>query len=451
MSRALTGRRVCMFVFNACTTDSRVLREAASLHEAGADVTIVAQHADGIPDDEVRDGVRIRRVSVRPHPRRALDRPDLTRAPEQSAWLTRARARATRLRQRGLREIVDLLRYRIQFIGLRLVAGRSMWVGRVLRIWIWYRASRQLGLEADIYHGHDLIAVVPAWAHARRQGVPLIYDSHEIYLESGPAVHAAALTRWTLGRIERAVARRARAVITVNPSVARELAARLGVPEPTVVMNCPPRWLPESAEPPRFDHFRRSANLPIAAGSPIVLYQGGFTPHRGIEVILRTLDEPELTGAVAVFLGYGALREWLVGQAARPGLAGRVFVVDAVPPDALLEWTASADVTGAPIERSTLNHWLSTPNKVFESLAAGVPVVASDFPEMARIVRETGAGTLCDPADVRSVAAAFGAILGLTDEARLGLRQKARRAALDRYNWETEARKLLDIYERILA
>lgn len=440
-----------MFVFNACTNDSRVLREAASLQDAGAAVTIVAQRAQGVPDEELRDGVRIRRLGVRPHPRRALDRPDLPRARADSAWPTRARTRVARLRQRGPVEIVDLLRYRIQFLGLRLTARRSMWAERMLRIWLWYRASRQLGLDADVYHGHDLTAVVPAWAHARRQRVPLIYDSHEIYLESGPAVHASALTRWTLGRIERAAARRARAVLTVNPSVAKELASRLGVPEPTVVMNCPPRWLPGASEPPRFDHFRRTAGLPISAGSPIVLYQGGFTPHRGIEVIIKALGEPELNGAVAVFLGYGALREWLVEQAARPDLSGRVFVVDAVPPDALLEWTASADVTGAPIERSTLNHWLSTPNKVFESLAAGVPVVASDFPEMGRIVRETGAGRLCDPADLRSVAAAFGAILALPEQERLELRRRTRRAALERYNWETEAIKLLQAYEHILA
>lgn len=440
-----------MFVFKDCTTDSRVLREAASLRDAGAAVTIVALRAEGLPDDELRDGVRIRRVSVRPPLRRPMDRADLPRAPADRAWPARAVARVARLRQRGLLEIIDLLRYRLLFLGLRLAAGRSMRLGAMLRIWMWYRASRQLGLDADLYHGHDLTAVVPAWAHARRQRVPLIYDSHEIYLESGPAVHAAALTRWTLGRIERAAARRARAVLTVNPSVAKELAARLGVPEPTVLMNCPPRWLPAAADPPRFDHFRRTAGLPISAEAPIVLYQGGFTPHRGIEVIIKALDEPELIGAVAVFLGYGALRGWLVEQAARPELSGRVFVVDAVPPDALLEWTASADVTGAPIERSTLNHWLSTPNKVFESLAAGVPVVASDFPEMGRIVRETGAGTLCDPADVRSVAGAFAAILGLSEQERLELRRRARRAALERYNWENEATKLLQVYEGILA
>jgi glycosyltransferase involved in cell wall biosynthesis len=124
-----------------------------------------------------------------------------------------------------------------------------------------------------------------------------------------------------------------------------------------------------------------------------------------------------------------------------------MFVLDAVPPDALLAWTASADVSLMPIEPSTLNHVLSTPNKLWESLAAGAPIVASDLPEMARVVRETGAGELCDPSDVTSMAAAVRRILGRPGEERLALRRRARAAALDRYNWETESARLLALYE----
>src|SRR3989304_6131434 len=84
---------------------------------------------------------------------------------------------------------------------------------------------------------------------------------------------------------------------------------------------------------------------------PIVIYQGGFRPHRGIEQIVAALLEPELRDAVGVFLGYGPQRDWISAQAARPDLAGRLFVVDAVPPDVLLEWTASAGVTLSPLRR----------------------------------------------------------------------------------------------------
>ena len=95
-----------------------------------------------------------------------------------------------------------------------------------------------------------------------------------------------------------------------------------------------------------------------------------------------------------------------------------------------------------PIQPSTLNHRLTTPNKLFEAMAAGVPVVASDLPGMATIVRATGCGLLCDPADPASIATALRAILDAPDEERTGVRPArpgGRRTPT--YNWETPGRR----------
>ncbi|HET7678352.1 MAG TPA: glycosyltransferase [Candidatus Limnocylindrales bacterium] len=448
--RPLQGRRVCMFVFNDCTTDSRVLREAASLATAGGEVTIVARAAHGLPAEEARDGFVIRRVPAVALLRASLDRPGLSRAPADAPVTDRALARLRRLAQRGPRELGQIGAYRLDRLAYAVLRRTSFWTGLAWQLYAWYRHGRDLLPKADVYHAHDLPVLAHAVRHARRAGGLVVYDSHELYLESGRA--AASMqprTRRLAARLEAALLRRVDGVVTVNESIAGELVRRYGVPAPVVVRNCPPRWLPASPEPPVRDHFRTTAGLPIATDRPILLYQGSFTLHRGIERIIGALDEPELSDAVAVFLGYGAMRAWLEEQArARPG---RVFVVDAVSPDVLLEWTASADVTGAPIERSTLNHYLATPNKLWESLAAGVPVVVSDFPEMARVVRESGVGEVCDPSDTRSVALAFARILRLSPEARLELRRRCRQAALERYNWETESAALIDLYRRLLG
>ena len=101
-------------------------------------------------------------------------------------------------------------------------------------------------------------------------------------------------------------------------------------------------------------------------------------------------------------LGFGSIRDELEAMAAEPRFGGRVHVLPAVPPDDVVDWVGSADVDVIALERSTLNHWLCTPNKLWESLTAGTPVVVSDFPVMRRIVMDDPAGalgTVCDPVD----------------------------------------------------
>ena len=97
-------------------------------------------------------------------------------------------------------------------------------------------------------------------------------------------------------------------------------------------------------------------------------------------------------------------------------------LLPAVPPDDLLAWVVSADVVAMPIQPTTLNHRLTTPNKLFEAMAAGVPVVASDLPGMADIVRESGRGLLVDPTDPHGIAAAISRILDAPAGRARGLR-----------------------------
>jgi len=120
-----------------------------------------------------------------------------------------------------------------------------------------------------------------------------------------------------------------------------------------------------------------------------------------------------------------------------------------VPPDDVVDWIAGADVAAMPIQPSSLNHLLSTPNKLFESFAAGVPVVSSDAPVRHRIVIDDPDGPLgavCDPERPASIAAAIRSILDLPQAARADLRARCLRAAMERWNWETESARLLDVY-----
>ena len=150
-------------------------------------------------------------------------------------------------------------------------------------------------------------------------------------------------------------------------------------------------------------------------------------------------------------MGYGGSRDEYAATAARPPYAGRVQLIDPVPPDELLPWTASADVLVMAIQPTTLNHRLTTPQKLFEALAAGVPVVASDLPGMAGIVTTTGCGVLCDPTSPAAIAGAIRSILARSPAERAGLRTRGLAAAHDTYNWESQLVVLRGLYTGLVG
>ena len=204
-------------------------------------------------------------------------------------------------------------------------------------------------------------------------------------------------------------------------------------------MNCSFRFTPPS---PRERRFHEA--LGLDPSQKVVLYHGGLFPWRGIEQLIEAI--PLVPGATLVLMGYGILEPTLKAWEADPATGGKVRVMGAVPPDQLHDWVASADVAAMPIQGDTLNHRLTTPQKLFEAMAAGVPAVVSDLPGMRAIVNETGSGILVDPTDTRAIADAITRIVQLPEDEWLAWRQRCLDAAHERYNWETQVQALLDEY-----
>jgi len=174
----------------------------------------------------------------------------------------------------------------------------------------------------------------------------------------------------------------------------------------------------------------------------------------GARPVSTWLRELGLEGAHLVFLGFGDLRERLEQEAADPRYGGRLHVLPGVPPDVLNEWVASADVGAMPNQPATLNERLSTPNKLFESIAAGIPVVLSDFAERRRIVIDDPDGPLgavCDPTKPADIARAIRSLIDLPPAETAALRLRCLKAAHERWNWETEGAKLVALYEDLLS
>jgi glycosyltransferase involved in cell wall biosynthesis len=326
---------------------------------------------------------------------------------------------------------------------VRRAAGRGhRGASRILEIRAGTFETVRVAPPADLVLGYHYLGIGTGLALGLRDRVPVIYDAGDIYLASTAVLALPWPARAAIRRYERSAAQRADAVVTANDGYARELARRLDVPLPVVVMNCPPRTAPPAVQPRRFHEA-----LGLAPNIRVVLYHGGFTPDRGIEELIAAM--PRVERAVLVLLGFGQLAGRYEAIAADPASGGRIRVMPAVDPAELLDWVASADVAAMPILPTTLNHRLTTPNKLFEALAVGVPVVASDLPGMAPIIRAVDAGRLVRPGDPASIGAGLTDVLETPEAERLARRARMLAAAHDRYNWETQSARLFAEFERL--
>ena len=209
--------------------------------------------------------------------------------------------------------------------------------------------------------------------------------------------------------------------------------------KPVIVWNGPSDFEPPDP-PQRLWHER----LGLAPDQRVVLYLGLVMAGRGIAELCRAMAE--VPGAVLVVAGFGVDYERYKAEAAALPHADRIVFPGGVPPTEILPLIAAADVSAMPVQGDTLNHRLNTPTKLFDAMGAGVPVVASDLPGMAPIVRDTGCGELCDPDDPADIARALRAILEASPERRAAYREACLAAARGTYSWGRQASTLLDLY-----
>jgi glycosyltransferase involved in cell wall biosynthesis len=225
------------------------------------------------------------------------------------------------------------------------------------------------------------------------------------------------------------------------------VAARLDVTRPAVVLNCPPQWHPDQTGPPQSARLR--AALGLAPRRAIVLHHGQFKPGRGIEELVRAADHPRIRALdpAIVLLGFGRLRPQLEEAARRR--PGRVYVLPAVPVKELLDWVASADVCYLGCPPLTLNLRLTLPNKLFEALMAGVPVVAAEGTEQARLIAQEAIGRCVDISSTEALAEALVELMTAPEPGRRALRQHCRSLALTKYNWEIRSQPLVELYRQL--
>lgn len=397
-------RRTVLMVTQDVEVTRRILQEAHSLTDAGYDVRILTRSPDERDDKGTVDGLPVEWVAVRGRDPRF-------------GWVYRL-AGITRGTQAAALWSV--------------LSGRHTFTMRAL--------PRAIAYRAHIYHAHDLNNLEVAYRAARRTGAKLVYDAHELFPEMANRWVRLRKRYWS--RLEARLLPCADLAITVNELIAEEMARRYNVPPPLVVLNCPD-------PPPTFDPTARydliRERLGLSAETPIVLYQGWMSEGRGLENLVRAA--PLLRdGAVVVFMGYGDYQAALERLASEAG-GGRIQFIPAVPQRDLLAYCASADVGVIPYQAVDLNNYYTSPNKLFDFIQAGLPIVASDLPYLRKVIVGGDLGVVAQLDRPEDYASAINTILDLSDRAAR-LKEKLRRAAPN-YTWSAQAAKLVEAYRRL--
>lgn len=263
--------------------------------------------------------------------------------------------------------------------------------------------------------------------------VKLVYDTHELETEtSGSKGLRKSLSKF----IEKKLIQKCDLVFVVSENIADWYAKKYNIIRPVVVKNAP-----KLIDLKKTNHFRE--NLGIKEDSIIVLYQGGLSKGRGVDLLLECFKQISDDRVVIVFMGYGELEEKIKSVINEKD---NIFFHPAVAPEVVLDYTTSADIGIHMIQNTCLNHYYCMPNKLFEYTMAGLPVIVSGMKEMKETVEKYQIGIVVEEESAAAIKQGIEKILTL-DLAQMKL--NARKFAEDN-SWEKQETKMINKYKKVL-
>ena len=240
--------------------------------------------------------------------------------------------------------------------------------------------------KADMLVANDLDTLLPNYLVSKIKGVKLIYDSHELFCEV-PELQANPAKKRIWESLEKWIVPKLKYCITVNQSIANYFTTKYNVPF-SVVRNIP-NYTP-------IEQLKTRAELNLPLDKKIVLLQGaGINVDRGSEELVEAfqcLDDTYLL----LIIGSGDVIHHLKKNVLKLQLQYKVKFIDKIPASELRHYSANASL-GVTIDKdSNMNYHFSLPNKLFDYMHAGIPILASKLPEIENIIRTYHIGTFIE-------------------------------------------------------
>lgn len=289
----------------------------------------------------------------------------------------------------------------------------------------------------DLLVANDLDTLLPNFLVSKIKNLELVYDSHE-YFTGVPEIQDRPFVKWVWTKIERAIFPRLKKVMTVSDSIANQYAIEYGL-RPLTVRNC-------SLKTGHIVPFRRD-EIDLSPDHLLLILQGGgINVDRGGEELIEAIAMTE--GVSLLVIGSGDMFEVLEQKVLELKLRERIRFIKKIPWKELMRYTRAADA-GLSLDKNTNpNYTYSLPNKLFDYISAGIPVIASDLPEISKIINEYNCGILIPVPEPGQISRA---IKEIRDNRPL-LSELKRNSVIasETLNWDNESRKVDEFYRLIL-
>lgn len=287
--------------------------------------------------------------------------------------------------------------------------------------------------KADALLANDLDTLLPNYLVSKLKGIPLIYDSHEIFCEV-PELQNNPRKKRIWEKLESWIVPKLKKCITVNQSIADYFTNKYNVPF-IFVRNIPNYTKIQNLK------SRSELNLPL--GKKIVILQGaGINVQRGAEELVEAFQYLD-NNYLLLIIGSGDVIHQLKENIIKLQLQNKVKFIDKIPASELRHYTSNSNL-GVTIDKdSNMNYHFSLPNKVFDYMHAGVPILATKLPEIENMINRYHIGTFIENHEPQHIAQQI--IHFLDSKEYLEYKSNTIIAAIEN-NWQTEKQKLINLF-----
>ena len=380
-------KKIVHIVLNTFEYDTRIIKECKTLSEEGYEVIVIAYWNDGLQIKEEVNGYQIIRLLLITKP-----------------W--------------NKHPIIQCIKY-IEFLLKSLLIIKR--------------------IKPDICHGHDPDGLFVGYMAKLLWGINLIYDSHELW---GHTKHMTSYNRilYKIGSIiEKRIMKRANAIITVNESIASIMKKNNIKDDIFVIRNIPEVSEPNSEYTRGYYQFPESKYIIISVGS--------ISRGRGVEQLIRSMENVSHNIGLVLLGGEKIYKERILNMIEKYNLEDRIELIDPVSPDEVINVCRLADVGIVATENISLNDYYSLPNKIFQYIHAGLPVLCSNLPEMEKIIDDYHVGLTLDMTIDGNMSNMINSIFANKNTLKKFTQASTR--ASEKLSWNNEKNILLNVYKQL--